>query len=88
VRTELSLVVQSLGGELFGGQGVRISGLAPLDAAGPSDISFLSNPRYRAQLAQSKAGCVIVGPDMQAAAVLRGACIVSQDPYLYFARLT
>jgi UDP-3-O-[3-hydroxymyristoyl] glucosamine N-acyltransferase len=88
VLTELSLIVQSLGGELLGGDEVRISGLAPLDTAGPSDLSFLSNPRYRAQLARSRAGCVIVGPDMREVAVKRGACIVSPDPYVYFARVT
>jgi UDP-3-O-[3-hydroxymyristoyl] glucosamine N-acyltransferase len=84
----LSLIVQCLGGELLSGHGVQISGLAPLETAGPSDLSFLSNPRYRAQLAQSLAGCVIVGPDMREAAVMRGACIISPDPYLYFARVT
>jgi UDP-3-O-[3-hydroxymyristoyl] glucosamine N-acyltransferase len=62
--------------------------LAPLESAGPSDLSFLSNPKYQQQLAASRAACVIVAPGMREAAVARGACIVADDPYLYFARVT
>jgi UDP-3-O-[3-hydroxymyristoyl] glucosamine N-acyltransferase len=32
--------------------------------------------------------CVIVAPQFQEAACQRGACIVAEDPYLYFARVT
>jgi UDP-3-O-[3-hydroxymyristoyl] glucosamine N-acyltransferase len=39
-------------------------------------------------LASSKAACVVVAPAMQDAASTRGSCIVTPDPYLYFARLT
>ena len=51
-------------------------------------MSFLSHPKYQAQLAVSQAACVIVSPDMEAVARERGACIVSDQPYLYFARVT
>ena len=86
----LSLVeiVQALGGTLHGDGALRIAGIAPLEAAGPDQIAFLSNPRYRPQLEASRAGCVIVGPAMREAALARGACIVADDPYAYFARLT
>jgi UDP-3-O-[3-hydroxymyristoyl] glucosamine N-acyltransferase len=56
--------------------------------AGPSHIAFLSNPKYQQQLQASKAACVIVSPAMQSVAQARGACIVSPQPYLYFAKLT
>ena len=52
------------------------------------NLSFLSHPKYAPLLAASKAGCVIVSPAMQSAATARGACIVTGDPYLYFARVT
>jgi UDP-3-O-[3-hydroxymyristoyl] glucosamine N-acyltransferase len=39
-------------------------------------------------LASSQAGCVIVSPQFEALALARGACIVTEQPYLYFARLT
>jgi len=88
VALPLSAIVQALGGELHGDPALAISGLAPLEAAGPGQLSFLSNPKYQQQLAASAAACVIVGPAMQQAALSRGACIVAADPYLYFARVT
>ncbi|MDB5862011.1 MAG: UDP-3-O-(3-hydroxymyristoyl)glucosamine N-acyltransferase [Ramlibacter sp.] len=85
---QLAAIVQALGGELHGDGLLTIEGLAPLDSASPADLSFLSNPRYRQQLETTRAGCVIVGPAMREAAQARGACIVADDPYLYFARVT
>lgn len=81
-------IVQALGGELLGDPGQPIEGLAPLESASGTQLSFLSNPRYQPQLAASKAACVIVGPALRDAASARGAVIVADDPYLYFARLT
>ena len=52
-----------LGATLEGeGTGV-LDGMSALDEAGPSDISFLSNPRYAAALAASGAGAVLVNAD-------------------------
>ena len=84
----LATLVAQLGGELSGAPWMLITGLAPLESATGSEISFLSNPRYRQQLSASHAGCVIVNPDMAPVAAARGACIVTPNPYLYFARLT
>ena len=84
----LGEIVAALGGELHGDAGLTIERLAPLESAGPSELGFLSNPRYRQQLAASKAGCVIVAPAMRDEALARGCCIVVDEPYLYFARLT
>lgn len=67
---------------------MSISRIAPLDSASHGDLSFLSNPRYRQQLAASQAACVIVAPAMRDEAAQRGACIVTADPYAYFARAT
>ncbi|MCD6079733.1 MAG: lpxD, partial [Ramlibacter sp.] len=85
---QLGEIVATLGGELHGEATLAIQALAPLDSAQPDQVSFLSNPRYRQQLADSRAGCVIVAPAMRDEALARGACIVADDPYLYFARLT
>ncbi|MEJ6022946.1 UDP-3-O-(3-hydroxymyristoyl)glucosamine N-acyltransferase [Ramlibacter sp. PS4R-6] len=84
----LGSIVQALGGELHGDAARPIAEIAPLESAGPEAISFLSNPKYQQQLFASKAGCVIVGAAVREAAVARGDCIVTDDPYLYFARLT
>ena len=85
----LGHIVDALGGSLEGGgRDTAIARIAPLEDAGPGDLSFLSHPRYQSQLAASRAACVIVGPAMRAVALARGGCIVADDPYLYFARVT
>jgi UDP-3-O-[3-hydroxymyristoyl] glucosamine N-acyltransferase len=88
VTLRLGDIVKQLGGQLHGDPELSITGLAPLETASSGELSFLSNPRYRAQLAASRAACVIVAPDMREAALARGAAIESDDPYLYFARVT
>jgi UDP-3-O-[3-hydroxymyristoyl] glucosamine N-acyltransferase len=85
---DLASIVQRLGGQLYGDPQAAVTGLAPLESAVAGDLSFLSNPKYQQQLASSKAGCVIVAPALKAIALQRGACIVTDEPYLYFARVT
>ncbi len=85
---KLGSIVDLLGGDLHGDADLIIEGLAPLELASPQQLSFLSHPKYQSQLPGSKAACVIVSPAMRELAVLRGACIVVDQPYLYFARLT
>ena len=84
----LGQIVQALGGQLHGDANVLIEGLASLKLASPSDISFVSNPKYEQQLSQSRAGCVVVGTRLEQQARARGTCIVADDPYLYFALMT
>jgi UDP-3-O-[3-hydroxymyristoyl] glucosamine N-acyltransferase len=89
VSLRLGKIIDELGGSLEGGSGeAEILRIAPLETAGPGDLAFLNNPRYQSQLAASRAACVIVAPAMREAALVRGACIVTPDPYVYFARLT
>lgn len=85
---DLASIVRVLGGQLHGDPAIPIQGLAPLETAGPQELSFLSNPKYQQQLAASGAACVIVSPAMQEVALARGACIVTPQPYLYFAKVT
>jgi UDP-3-O-[3-hydroxymyristoyl] glucosamine N-acyltransferase len=88
VALRLGSFVDALGGELCGDRERMIDGLAPLESATPTQLSFLSNPKYTQQVAASRAACVIVGPAMREAALARGDCIVAEQPYLYFARVT
>jgi len=80
----LRQIVERLGGEAVGEVGAPLTGVATLDSAGPGEIAFLANPKYRSKLATTRAGAVIVGPgDRDAAALPR---IVSDNPYAYYAR--
>lgn len=85
---QLGDIVEALGGSLHGSSKILIAQLAPLETAGPHDLSFLSHPKYQSHLKQSLAACVIVTPQFKELALERGACIVTDDPYHYFARLT
>lgn len=84
----LGSIVEALGGELVGSPDLIVRRLAPLATAEPDALTFVSNPRYAPQIATTQAVCLIVPPSLRSAASDRGACIVTDDPYLYFARLT
>ena len=88
----LTELIAALGGDLLGEPDIAITRIATLEDADAHSISFLANPRYRAQLDATQAGCVIVAPALAQAALQRGAgggaAVVTPDPYLYFARLT
>jgi UDP-3-O-[3-hydroxymyristoyl] glucosamine N-acyltransferase len=88
MQLSLAFIVETLGGALLGSPRLEIKGLAPLESAGPDQISFLSNPRYQAQLRSTQAGCVIVSTAMKDSAPAGVNLIVAENPYLYFARLT
>jgi len=60
---KLSDIAHRLGGVLEGDGDLEITAVAGLDEAGPEDISFLSNPKYAAQVATTKAAAVIVPTD-------------------------
>ncbi len=81
----LDEIVGRLGGELLGAPETLIRALAPLESAGPEDISFLANPKYRKQLDTTAAAAVIVGAGLTPPA--GKSYIVCDAPYLYFARV-
>jgi UDP-3-O-[3-hydroxymyristoyl] glucosamine N-acyltransferase len=61
-----------------------IRGVAALDAAGPDDLSFLTNPRYRASAEATRAGAILVGPRTR----IEGRdLLVVADPYLALAEI-
>jgi UDP-3-O-[3-hydroxymyristoyl] glucosamine N-acyltransferase len=82
----LAEIVARCGGELKGDAGRVVSGLATLEAATPDQLSFLANPKYRSQLATTRAGAVILAPE--AAEACPCDAIVTPQPYLYFARVS
>lgn len=81
----LDEIVARLGGEVAGDGRLEVSAVTTLDAAGPGQLSFLANPKYRAKLAATRATAVIVAPDVVKDCPT--AAIVTPQPYLYFARV-
>jgi UDP-3-O-[3-hydroxymyristoyl] glucosamine N-acyltransferase len=71
-----------LEGELEGDPGRVISGVAPLDTAGPEQVSFLSNPRLAPSLEVTRAGGIIVSKEVRRTGL---NLIRVADPYLGFA---
>jgi UDP-3-O-[3-hydroxymyristoyl] glucosamine N-acyltransferase len=82
----LGEIAARLGGRLVGGAGVLIEQIGSLEHAGPRQIAFFSGQRYRAQLAATRAGAVVVAP--AAAQQTKLPRIVSDNPYAYFARVS
>src|ERR1019366_5879125 len=66
---------------------LMLSGVAPLSAAGPDQVSFLDNRRYADALAASGAGAVIVRQDMVRRMPAGSVAIVTKEPYLAWARV-
>jgi UDP-3-O-[3-hydroxymyristoyl] glucosamine N-acyltransferase len=88
VSKPLGAIVDALGGRLEGPPDQPVVRLAPIATAGPDEIAFVAQARYAGQIQTTRAGTLIVSPDLAEAAGRRGACIVCDDPYLYFARLS
>ena len=64
-----------------------LEGVAPLQTAGPNEVSFLDNRRYASALDQTSAGAVIVHPDMAARVPAGTVAIQTIEPYAAWARV-
>src|SRR5881409_3485195 len=62
-RAEFTLgqLAEALGATLEGDAGRVVTGVAPLESAGPADVSFLTDGRYRAAAQASRAGAFVAG---------------------------
>jgi UDP-3-O-[3-hydroxymyristoyl] glucosamine N-acyltransferase len=82
----LTELVARFGGEVRGDALASVSQVASLSHAEPQQIAFLANLKYRDQLAESRAGALIVGRDMAEAS--DKPRIVTDQPYTYFAKVS
>src|SRR6266853_1979170 len=82
----LSAVAKAASG-IAPGRDLLLEGVAPLQTAGPNEVSFLDKPRYASTLEQTLAGAVIVHPDMQAQVPAATVPIVTSEPYEGWARV-
>ncbi len=73
-----------MGGSLVGDGATPISGVASLADAGPSDVSLYADPRYRRELASTKAGALVTREPLSELAIPQ---IVHPDPFLALAAL-
>ena len=80
---KLSELAAALRCGLLGDGTLEISGVAGMEQAGPSELTFLANPKYAHKVKTTRAGAVLVSrpiDDLQAAQLL------STNPYFDFAR--
>lgn len=73
------------GCELRGDPDALVDSVASLRLAGPRDVAFLANPKYASQLAETRAGAVIV--DAKSAASSPVPALVVANPHATYARI-
>ena len=78
---ELALLID---GEIIGDDSVEIKRLAPIDGAGPGDITFIANPKYLPFLSKTAASAILVDRPLDREDI---AYLVCKNPYLAFAKV-
>ncbi len=71
--------------EVAGDPATVIRGTCTLSPGEPGCLTFLANPKYRSQLASTRAAAVVLGK--RDGAAFKGNALVAKDPYLAFARI-
>lgn len=79
-------IAERFGGRVLGNADTTIEQIATLETAQAEHIAFLASSKYRAQLANTRAGAVIVSEADAGATQLPR--IVCDNPYTYFARVS
>src|SRR6266404_2436753 len=64
----------------------HITGVAGIEAAGPGQITFVSNPKYAAPAKTTRASAVLVTPDFPGLPTATTAALRTANPYLAFAK--
>jgi UDP-3-O-[3-hydroxymyristoyl] glucosamine N-acyltransferase len=73
------------GCELRGDPSITVDSVGALSQAGPRAVTFLANPKYVAQLAETRAGAVIL--DAKSAAASPVPALVAVNPHATYARV-
>jgi UDP-3-O-[3-hydroxymyristoyl] glucosamine N-acyltransferase len=81
----LAELARRFGGTVLGDAGVRIRQVAPLETAGPEELSFLTNRKYQKLLSTTRAAAVLLAEDSAGATQLPR--IVCKNPYASYARI-
>ncbi len=78
----LAQLAQRIGATLVGDGSVEVTGCAPIEHAGPGEVTFVANTKYARFLTSTRAAAVIVSPDVQCPPGL--AQLRAEDPYFGF----
>jgi UDP-3-O-[3-hydroxymyristoyl] glucosamine N-acyltransferase len=81
----LSEIAAQLGGRVVGEADRKVVQVGSLAHATGEQVVFIAHRRYLGELAQTRAGAVVLSPEFETRTTLPR--IVTDDPYLYFARL-
>lgn len=85
---KLSEIAACVGGDVLGDGNTVITQVAPLSTATAGEISFLANPKYRRQLAETAASAVILSPKIvEEISTLPFACLAVSNPYATYAKV-
>ena len=77
----LARVAELVGGHVHGDPELAISGVAPVDEAGPDQLAFLALKRYVRHAGSSRARAFLVSEDLRDALPEGRSCVVASDPY-------
>lgn len=86
MQIRLAELADRLEAELRGDGDLIITGVSTLKEAGSGEIAFLANESYRKQLSDTSASAVILRP--QDAEHITSSALVTDNPYLVFAKVT
>lgn len=78
---KLAAIATALGCELRGEGGIEIDGVSGMEQAGPSQLTFLANPKYAPKARHTRAAAVIAQREIEGKATL-----LSANPYYDFSR--
>lgn len=81
----LKELAQLSGSVIQGDETIQLQGVATLQDAIEGQISFVSNPKYKALLKENKASVVVMSPEL--AENYSGNALINKDPYLTFAKV-
>jgi len=76
-------LASKLGCELKGDGDIAITGVAGMEQAGPTELTFLANPKYAPKVKHSRAAAILISEPLQQSSP---ASLVSANPYHDFAR--
>ena len=80
---KLGELAARLGAELRGDPGLEVTGVKGIEEAGPSEITFVANPRYGGLARKTQAAAVLVEPEFPE---ISAATLRIKNPYHAFSR--